>query len=401
MVDNIFLQLFLVFIGARVFSEVFARMGIPSVLGEIGAGVLLGSSVLGLIEPNKTLEILAHLGIMLLLFEVGMETDVKRLVQSGRDSMIVAVLGAAAPFGLGFLVSHYIFDFNVISSLFVGGTLTATSIGITLRVLKDIGKQDSYVAQVVTGAAIIDDVIGVLLLVFVYDLAVTGEVSLFNTGKVFAITMVFFLLAPIAAYLASLFIHYLGPNHRVQGFEVTLIISLILLFGYISHHMGVPEILGSFAAGIALSRRFMLPFGLALRQLERHYFLNHIENNMKPIIALFTPVFFVMVGLNLNLQVVDLGSLHFWMVSSVLLFLAVLGKMAGVLWVRGCDAKDRLAIGAAMVVRGEVGLIFANLGLNQGVFGDEIYAILIFVVALTTVFPPLWIQSMYRNVKTA
>ena len=158
---NFFLTLFLILIVARILGELFARMGIPSVLGELFAGVLLGSSILGIVEPNEILKILAEIGIILLLFEVGLETDFTRLKNAGMKSTIVAITGVVLPFVFGFGMSYYLFDLAFDISLFIGGTLTATSIGITLRVLKDIHMENTNIAQIVIGAAVIDDIIGV------------------------------------------------------------------------------------------------------------------------------------------------------------------------------------------------------------------------------------------------
>lgn len=395
--ENLFLQLFLILVTARLFSELFARVGIPSVLGELGAGVLLGGSLLGLISTNETLEMLAGLGVMLLLFEVGMESDIKRLGKAGPTAVVIAFLGAVIPLLLGYAISRYLFELEEIASLFVAGTLTATSIGITLRVLRDLGQHEGNPAQVVIGAAVLDDIIGVVLLVLAYDLAMTGEISYSNTIQVLLVTVAFFFIAMLAAYLLGNLINIIGPDHRIPGFETTLIVSLIFLFGYIAHLLDVPEILGSFAAGIALSKNLDLPVGIASRKLEYHYFLNHVRRNINPIIALLTPIFFVMVGVSLDLSLVDLGSLEFWLFTVLLFVVSVFGKVVGALPFRSFTLKERLVIGFSMTVRGEVGLIFANLGAVNGVLQASEYAVLLVVIALTTLFPPLWIKWLHKN----
>ncbi|MDD3499486.1 MAG: cation:proton antiporter, partial [Sulfurovum sp.] len=164
-VHEFFLTLFLILVSARILGELFARMGIPSVLGELSAGILLGGSFLEIIEVNAVLKILAEVGIILLLFEVGLHTDLHRLKAAGKEATVVALFGVIAPFIMAFLLSYYLFDLTAEISLFVGGTLTATSIGITLRVLKDIRQENSSMAQVVIGAAVLDDIMGVILLV--------------------------------------------------------------------------------------------------------------------------------------------------------------------------------------------------------------------------------------------
>ena len=245
---DFFLILFLILIVARILGEVFARLGIPSVLGELFAGVLLGSSVLGIIEPNEILKILAEIGIILLLFEVGIETDFTRLKNAGKKSLVVAVLGVILPLSFGLLTSYYIFGLAFDISLFIGGTLTATSIGITLRVLRDIHMENTNIAQIVIGAAVIDDIIGIILLVFIYDFSISHEANFKHTLSVAGMVLMFLVLAPILAKTLSFLIHKFHGRHLVPGYIPTIIISLILLFAYLSHLVGAPAILGSFAA---------------------------------------------------------------------------------------------------------------------------------------------------------
>ncbi len=309
-VHGVILILFLVLVFARIFGELFARLGIPSVLGELFAGLVLGSSFLGWVEPNDVLKLLAELGIILLLFEVGMETDLVRLKKAGRQAFIVAIFGIILPFGLSYIASIYMFDLSLVEALFVGGTLTATSIGITLRVLKDLGHEHGDVAQIVIGAAVIDDIIGVILLVFIYDFAISKEISFDNTLSVTGMIGMFLILAPTVAYFLAHGMKKFAKRSRVPGFIPTILITLILLFAYLSYYFGAPEILGAFVAGIALSRRFFLPFGAMLHD-EDGAFEKEIKNSMRPIIQVFTPFFFVMVGLSIDLTHIDFSSSDF------------------------------------------------------------------------------------------
>jgi Kef-type K+ transport system membrane component KefB len=222
-------MLFLILVSARILGELFAKVGIPSVLGELSAGILLGVSGFGIIEVNDVLKVLAEIGIILLLFEVGLETDIKRLKKAGSKAIVVAIFGVVFPFVASILAGIYLFDLSMPISLFIGGTLTATSIGITLRVLRDIHKEQSGIAQIVIGAAVIDDIIGVIILVFVYDFAVKQEISLTNTLNVTAFIFLFLLLAPASANLLSVIIRKFDYHKNVSGFIPTIIISLILL----------------------------------------------------------------------------------------------------------------------------------------------------------------------------
>ncbi|MDB4516578.1 cation:proton antiporter, partial [Crocinitomicaceae bacterium] len=362
------------------------------VIGELAAGVVLGPSLLGWLEPNEVLKLLAEIGIILLLFEVGLETDVRRLVNSGQKSLVVAIGGFFVPFALGFSLGYWIFDFSLLVSLFIGGTLTATSIGITVRVLSDLKRQQNKEGQIVLGAAVLDDVLGVVLLALLYEFSIGGGVSAVNAGKVLIFVGAFFILAPLAAKLISLLIGRFDAISEIPGLIPTSIVSLVLFFAWLAHAVGAPELLGGFAAGLALSRRFFLPFGIALHTDEA--FAHRIEEQMRPIIHLFTPIFFVMVGLSLNLRAIDWSSPFIWSFSLLFFTVAVAGKYAGALFINE-SWKMRIIIGLAMVPRGEVGLIFAELGRVSGIFNNEVYAGMIIVITLTTLLPPFMIKWFY------
>jgi Kef-type K+ transport system membrane component KefB len=393
-VHILFLQLTVILLSARVAAEVAARLGAPPVIGELVAGVILGPSLLGWVAPEPAIKLLAEIGIILLLFEVGLETDAGGLVRTGRASLQVALYGLVLPFGLGFVLAHYGFGLGLLPSLFVGGTLTATSIGVTVRVLSDLGRQQAREGRVVLGAAVLDDVMGVVLLALLYEFSVGGGISLTNAGKVVLFIGLFFLLATPAAKAISAIIDRFDAVSPIPGLIPTTIVSLVLFFAWLAHAVGAPELLGGFAAGLALSRRFFLPFGLAIR--TRPEFAERIEEQMKPVIHLFTPIFFVMVGLSLNLRLVDWGSPTIWLLSGSLFLVAVAGKMVGAFLIRETPVT-RLLIGLAMVPRGEVGLIFAELGRTAGILADEAYAALILVIAFTTVAPAFIMKWVYKR----
>lgn len=389
-----FLILLVILLAARIFSEIASRLKTPPVIGELLAGVLLGPSLLGWIDPTETLRLLAEVGIILLLFGVGLETDAKRLVRAGSQAVVVAVAGFLLPFALGFAIAFLGFRLDLLPALFVGGTLTATSIGITVRVLTDLRRQQAPESQIVLGAAVIDDVLGVILLALLYEYSIGGGVNLVNTGKVMLFIGAFFVLAPVAAKLMSRVIQHFDVRSEIPGLIPTMIVALVLFFAWLSHLIGAPELLGGFAAGLALSRRFFLPFGVALHTDEQ--FARRIESQMQPIVQLFTPIFFVMVGLSLNLREIDWGSPGIWLVSSSLFIVAVAGKLAGAMALPGSLAK-RAIIGTAMIPRGEVGLIFAELGRTADILSNEVYAALVIVIALTTLLPPFVIKVLYRR----
>lgn len=392
-----FLHLLVVLLAARFFAEIAVRLGAPSVIGELLAGVVIGPSLLGWVEANEILKLLAEIGIILLLFEVGLKTDGKRLLHSGFKSTVVALSGFFFPMLLGFIAAYWYFDLSVLISLFIGGTITATSIGITVRVLKDLNCHQAHEGQVVLGAAVLDDILGVILLAILYEFSVSGGVSLLNVSKVFIFIGLFFAFAPIVAKFISIYITRLDMNSEIPGVIPTTIVSLVLFFSWISHLMGAPELLGGFAAGLALSRRFFLPFGLTINTDKAC--AQCVEDQMKPIIQLFTPIFFVYIGLSLNLREIDWSSQFIWGFSLTIFILAVLGKMIGPFFLKE-SIYSKWAIGMAMVPRGEIGLIFTELGRLSGILNNEIHAGMVIVIVLTTVLSPFvmkWYHSSHAS----
>jgi Kef-type K+ transport system membrane component KefB len=391
-IHSYFLTLLIILFSARLFSELAVRMRIPPVIGELLAGIVIGPSMLGWVQPQVVIKLLAEIGIIMLLFEVGLETDIKRLAETGFQAFIVALAGLNLPFVIGVALSYWWFGFTFLTALFVGGTLTATSIGITLRVLADIKRQNSTEGQIVLGAAVLDDILGVVLLALLFEFSLSGEINLLNAGKVLLSVLAFFVLAPLAAKVISFTIKRLHTASEVPGLIPSTIVSLMLFFAWLAYEMGAPELLGGFAAGVALSRRFYLPFGAFLAR--DHRFAQEIESQMKPIIHLFTPIFFVDVGLSLNLREIDWSSDFVWIFSSSMFLAAVIGKILSPLFIK-VDRLQRWAIGLAMVPRGEIGLVFAELGRQSEIFTNEIYAGMVMVIALTTLLPPFVLKWFY------
>ena len=379
---------------ARIFGEIAAYFLVPSVIGELIAGIILGPTLLGLIEADAIIQILAEVGIILLLFEIGLETNIGDLLDAGKKSVVVALGGFFFPFTLCFLLSYYWFDLGNLVSLLIAGTMTATSLGITMRSLSDLGRQNSIEGQIVLGAAVLDDILGVLLLAVLFDFSVIGQIDLTGAIRILLFMMIFFLIAPILAKSISYAIRRFESISKISGMVPTTIISLVLFLAWLSHAIGVPELLGGFVTGLALSRRFFIPFGVALQADPN--FSSHIHHQMKPIINLFTPIFFVTVGLSLDLSEINWTSQFFWIFSVSLLLLATVSKVLGGLLIKEKIAR-KIVIGMAMVPRGEVGLVFAELGRSSGLFSNEIYAAIIMVIAYTTIFTPFWLRLFYKQ----
>jgi Kef-type K+ transport system membrane component KefB len=392
-VHTFIIQIVLILFSARVIGELVAYFKMPSVIGELLAGILIGPSVLGLIEISGPIYLLAQIGIILLLFEVGIETDIGRLTSSGTNAIILAAGGVFFPFVFGFCISYFLFSFNLLVSLFIACTLTATSIGITLRILRDLKKHNSHEAQIVIGAAILDDIIGIVLLALLYEFSTSGNINLWNAAKVLGFIVLFFIISPLAAKLVSIVIKKWDEKSDIPGLLPTTIISLILLFAWIAHQLGAPELLGGFAAGLALSRQFFFPFAAFLHQTPE--FSHRIEEQMKPIVHLFTPIFFVAIGLSLNLKSINWNSKLIWILTILLFIAAIIGKLLSGFLLTKEKYKMRLIAGTIMIPRGEVGLIFANLGLTIGVFQNDVYASVVLVIALTTLLAPFVLRYLY------
>ena len=390
----IFLYLAILLFFARLTGDIFAKFGIPSVLGEIFVGVLLGQSVLGIIPLSDVMRLLAELGIILLLFHIGLEADLKQLKEVGFSALAVAITGALAPMFTGFIISYYVFNFPLITSLFIGGTLTATSIGITVRVLEDLGKMKERFAQTVLGAAVLDDIFGVVVLVALFEFSKTLEINLNATFLLIIYIGTFFLFAPIIGKIFAYFVSTLSKRLNTLDFVPPVVVAIILLFAFAAHEIGSPEILGAFTAGIAFSRRFTIPFAAAFQADKA--IINKIEESLNPLIWLFTPIFFVYVGLQINLKAIDFSSLHFWVLSAVLFVVALITKLIAGIFVKG-TRKEKLSVGFSMLPRGEVGLIFAEFGRISGIYDSTLYAVIIFVVALTTLIAPLALKRLWKK----
>jgi Kef-type K+ transport system membrane component KefB len=376
-------------------GELAVYLRSPAVIGEIVAGVFLGPTLLGFIEAEGLILILGEIGIILLLFQVGLETDIGELAKAGTKSVVVAITGFVLPFASCFALSYYLFSLDLQVSMLIAGTMTATSIGITMRTLSDLGRGQSHEGHIILGAAVLDDIMGVLLLAILFNFVTHGSFDLFGTLRILLFMAVFFMLAPALAKAISYIIHRWESFSEIPGIVPTSIVSLVLFLAWLSHAIGIPELLGGFATGLALSRRFFLPFGVALKANPE--FSNRVKEQMKPIINLFTPIFFAMVGLSLDLSSLDWSSSFFWIFSISLVAVAILSKSCGALLLSSETLTRRIVIGMSMVPRGEVGLIFAQLGLLSAVFNPEIYTTVVIVIAYTTLFTPFWLRLFYRH----
>jgi Kef-type K+ transport system membrane component KefB len=388
---------------AKLGGDLATRAGQPAVLGELVAGVLLGNlALVGVpwadsFKTNVTLDILAQLGVIILLFEVGLESTVRDMLKVGLTSLLVAVLGVVTPFVLGWGVGALLLpERSVYVHAFLGATLTATSVGITARVLRDLGKSQSPEARVILGAAVIDDVLGLVILA-----VVGGVVQAANTGAELSYGAAGMIVAKAALFLfgavaIGLVIspRLFGLASRLRGRGVLLATALVFCFGlsYLAAAIGLAAIVGAYAAGLILEDVDYRDF------TERGE--HGLDEVLTPIGAFLVPVFFVLMGMRVDLAA--FGRADVLGFAAVLTLAAVLGKQACALGALG-GKLDRLSIGLGMIPRGEVGLIFANLGLALTVRGEPLVdaaiysAVVIMVVVTTMVTPPALRWSLARG----
>jgi Kef-type K+ transport system membrane component KefB len=379
---------------ARLGAEVATRLGQAAVLGELMAGVLLGNlRHLGLpaldgLASQPGIDLLARIGVVILLFEVGLESTVGQLRAVGGSALLVAVLGVVTPFALGWGTAALLVpEASVSMHAFVGATLTATSVGITARVLRDLGAGRSPEARIILGAAVIDDVLGLLVLSAVT--AVIGAASaggpLDLTGVARQILLALAFLAGALLLGVKLLPRFLRGAARLRTPGVLLASGLAFCFAlsWASAAVGLAPIVGAFAAGLVLEEVHTRPF------TERGE--HGLEALVHPISGFLAPVFFAVMGLRTDLAVfADLSVLG---LAAALTVAAVVGKQACALGVLGGQA-DRLAVGLGMIPRGEVGLIFAEIGRSLSVAGEPVVskptftAVVAMVVVTTLVTPP-------------
>lgn len=371
------LVLIAIFGSAKLFGELAERVGQPAVLGELVAGVVVGISGFRIVDPSDpTIHLLSELGVILLLFLIGLETDLKKLLSVGFSSAAVAIVGVALPFVLGYYAG-VILDYGPIISIFLGATLTATSVGITARVLSDLGHLQDRESQVVIGAAVIDDIIGLILLTIVGALSRGEELTVVGVTKTTLIAFGFVVVAIVSGnWLAPYLIRIIT---RLRVGKALFFTSVMFAFAlaFLAEEAGSALIIGAFAAGLVLARTDNAP---------------QIEREVHDIAQFFIPIFFVSVGAAVDLRTLnpfDPEARQFVIIGIALTVIAILGKVVSG-WAVVERGLKRHIIGIGMVPRGEVGLIFAQIGLATGVLTIGLYSSITMMVIVTTfIVPPL------------
>jgi Kef-type K+ transport system membrane component KefB len=378
---ELLIALVIIWLTARLAAEAMERIGQTAVLGELLAGVVIGPGVLGLVRESEALHALAELGVLILLFEVGLECDLEKLVKAGLQAMLVAVVGVVVPFAAGFGLMHWL-GHSALVAVFVGATLTATSVGITARVLADLGRLQDTTASVVLGAAVADDILGLITLAVITGVAGAGGVSLAAVGLLGLKSVVFLAVALWIASRRAPGLVGLIDRLRARGALIVSALVFALALAAAADWIGLAAIIGAFAAGLILSRT------------QRRAGL---EERIKPVADLLVPIFFVTVGMKVEpAQLNPFGEGTELATALTLTALAIASKLAAGLGVYQTGVR-RWPVGVGMIPRGEVGLIFAGTGLAAGVVTPSLYSALVVVVMLTTFVAPPWLKALYRR----
>ena len=409
---GVLLSLVFIYLASKLGGELSRLVDLPPVLGELIAGVVVGVSALHLLVfpetgavagdsvvmtilqkiaglnsesiqevftiSSEVISVLAEIGVIILLFEIGLESDLRELQKVGSRAAIVAVIGVVAPFVAGTAGLVLIFGMPTIPAVFAGAALTATSIGITSKVLSELGQLKSTEGQIIVGAAVIDDVLGIIVLAVVASLAKTGEVDVTN--------LIYLIISATAFLLGSIFLgkffnkSFVAIAEKLQTRGKLVIPALVFAFSmaFLANAIHLEAILGAFAAGLVLD------------ETDKR---KELDQQVIPIADILVPIFFVSVGARVDLSVLNPSSAdnrQGLVIAAFLIVVAIIGKIITGWAIIGKEKINRLAIGIGMIPRGEVGLVFAGIGAASGVLDKPLQAAIIIMVILTTfVAPPL------------
>ncbi|MDR3124903.1 MAG: cation:proton antiporter [Endomicrobium sp.] len=370
---------------AKIFGELALKLGQSAIIGELLAGIVIGPSVLGLVHETVILSNISELGAIVLLFEVGLSTDMKEFLKAGLWATAVAVVGVVAPYFLGYFVFLH-FELTSTQATFAGAVLTATSVGITARVFMDLNRLETQEAKIVLGAAVIDDVIGLAILAVVLKLVQGGTFTFGTVASISGTAILFLVLSVLAGVLIAPSIFKIVV--KMKQSHVTFVIGIVFCFiiSAFSTKVGLAPIVGAFVAGLILS---------TIKQSEE------IKRDIKPIYAFFVPIFFVLMGINVDISTFNpfvATNREVLALMAILFVVAFIGKVVAgfVVFKKGIN---KLIIGVSMVPRGEVGLIFAGIGLKNSVFGIKDYSALVAVIMLTTFITPIILKYLLSKQK--
>ncbi|MEB3359650.1 MAG: cation:proton antiporter [Synechococcales bacterium] len=420
---GVLLSLVVVYFTSKLGGELSKRLDLPPVLGELVGGVVVGVSALhllmfpensaaatdsvimqvlqwlGNLDPeavthvfqsqSEVISVLAELGVIVLLFEIGLESDLRELGKVGYQAAVVAVVGVTAPFALGTAGLIALFHVPVIPAIFAGAALTATSIGITSKVLSELGQLKSTEGQIIVGAAVIDDVLGIIVLAVVASLAKTGEVDLLNVVYLIISASAFLLGAILLGKFFNSSFMAIADKLQTRGALLIPAFTFALVMAFLANIIHLEAILGAFAAGLVLD------------ETDKR---KELDLQVMPIADILVPIFFVTVGAKADLGVLNPAveaNRAGLIIATFLIVVAILGKVVAGWGVFGKPGINRLAIGVGMIPRGEVGLVFAGIGSASGVLDKPLEAAIIVMVILTTFLAPPLLQVVFKGQGTS
>ncbi len=420
---GVLLSLIVIFLASKVGGELCVRLDLPPVLGELVAGVLVGVSALHLLifpeagedgthslimslmqmtshlspeaftsvfqAQSEVIAILSELGVIILLFEIGLQSDLEELLRVGPQATVVAVVGVVTPFAIGTGGLIAIFGAPVVPAIFAGAALTATSIGITAKVLSEIQRLNSREGQIIIGAAVMDDVLGIIVLAVVASLARDGAVEPTNVIYLIISAGVFLVGAILLGRFLSPFFVKLVDGMETRGHLLLVSLMFAFILSYVAVVIQLEAILGAFAAGLVLA------------ETEKRH---ELEKKVVPIADMFVPIFFVVVGARTDISVLNPlvpENREGLIIASFLLAVAIIGKVVTGLSVFGMPDINRLAIGVGMIPRGEVGLVFAAVGSESGVLSKPLEAAIIVMVIFTTFLAPPLLRVVFARADQA
>jgi Kef-type K+ transport system membrane component KefB len=395
-VPQFFISLLVILAAAKIGSETAERAHLPSVLGELVAGIIVGAGIfaplsahISFLRPvvihasNSTLELLGQLGAVMLLFEVGLESDIQELRRLGLLSIWLASAGALFSFALGFLAGH-ILGLPTAVAAFLGASITATSVGISVRTFQDLGQTQSGEAKLVLGAAVADDVLGLIILASVTSIVTVGAVSAIGVVKITVIAILFLVGAIVVGTLLTPQILRFAAKMRSRAALPTVALVICLFFAVLAIDLGgLSPIIGAFAAGLVLSQ-------------SKHKL--HLQRRLKPVASIFIPIFFVVVGAAMSVTALNPATSSGRAVLLLAVVLTIVAVAAKLLAAFTLPTKlDRLVIGCGMSPRGEVSLIFAAYGIRSHLLTDSLYSVILVVIMLTTFLTPPAIKFGMRR----
>lgn len=382
--SSVLLTLFVMIAAAKVLAEVFERLRQPAVVGEILAGVIIGPSVLAWVQPSEFIGILAEIGVIFLLFTVGLETKPQDIFRVGKKAVMVGTIGVIVPFIAGYAIAMA-WDGSFVESMFIGAALVATSVGITARVLGSMGLLDKETSRIILGAAVIDDILGLIILSVVSGIG-NGGFSVGELAKTAGLAIAF---TVIAGLLGSKIMTWIGP--RVKGLKIAkpfFNMGLVLCFGLslMSLYFGVAAIIGAFLAGMAMAE-----------STENDPSTHKLTAGVTEFLV---PFFLVNIGMQLNISVFKDPSVV--VLAIIVTVIAVITKfIGGGLGAWGMTRREMAQIGVGMIPRGEVGIVVAQIGLGMAAITEKFFASVLFMAVATTLIAPPLIKLFYSEDKDA